>query len=402
MTEDNGAHWSDITPEKSAGSNIASVFFLDESRGWVLLTSDAGNYRTRFQVAATANGGHTWSLAPVFTPKQYAEELHPGATWVNFADSEHGWVVLRKQTSSAFNMGRLWATQDGGNTWHELPQPPLGEPVHFANATDGWKDGDPASGVYHSRDGGNTWEGVDLQGPSSSVPTLAAYGQIKIIDAKHASIPVGFSPVTDQSQGTLVLFTTADGKNWKADRVLSMRDRYSEAALTAVMVDSMLITLPDLTLTTVAPDGTINRKRLSGLEEEAVVPEISFASPTSGWLRMSDGQLLSTTDGGETLILLEPGSAPRALPKLTPKLPRVTPRVTMRPIGAGPLIAPPMGADREVIEVATTAALHYTERLGSDKQQSFTGARMTTWWSKSPFFDVGFYAGGANYCYSTL
>jgi len=61
-----------------------------------------------------------------------------------------------------------------------------------------------------------------------------------------------------------------------------------------------------------------------------------------------------------------------------------------------------MGADREVIEVATTAALHYTERLGSDKQQYFTGARMTTWWSKSPFFDVGFYAGGANYCYSTL
>ena len=86
----------------------------------------------------------------------------------------------------------------------------------------------------------------------------------------------------------------------------------------------MLITLPDLTLTTVAPDGTINRKPLSGLEEESVVPEISFASPTSGWLRMSDGQLLSTTDGGETLILLEPGSAPRALPKLTPKLPRVT------------------------------------------------------------------------------
>ena len=59
LTEDNGTHWSDITPEKSAGSFIASVFFLDESRGWVLLTSDAGDGRHDGQRSeGQARGAH--------------------------------------------------------------------------------------------------------------------------------------------------------------------------------------------------------------------------------------------------------------------------------------------------------------------------------------------------------
>lgn len=402
-TEDNGGHWSDITPGQP-GSFIADVFFLDETRAWVLLKADAGDDRVRFELATTTNAGHSWSFAPVSIPKQYSAELS-GTAWLDFADAEHGWIVLRKATSSAFSIGRLLATQDGGNTWHELPQPPLGEPALFVNSTDGWMAGDSgAGGFYHSRDGGNTWEGIDLQLPSpSSLPTRAAYGPLRFTDPKHGSIAVVFSPITDQTKGsTLVLFTTVDGgKSWKADRVLpDLRNMYGEASFPSALVDSTLISVPDRTLTTIEPDGTPSKRVISGVRKDTTVKEISFVSPTIGWLRMSDDRLLSTTDGGETLIWLVPGSAPRTLPPATPELPRAK----MRPIGPGPLIAAPMSAYPQATPAA--AGLHYTERLGFDKHNVWaststgTGTQMTTWWAKSPFYDVGFYVGGANYCYS--
>ncbi len=36
-TSDDGANWKDITPQDPASHEIAGVFFLDPSRGWVLL-----------------------------------------------------------------------------------------------------------------------------------------------------------------------------------------------------------------------------------------------------------------------------------------------------------------------------------------------------------------------------
>src|SRR6266516_1986067 len=58
-TADAGQHWSKITPPLSPGEYIASVFFLDTSTGWALLSKppSQGEEQPHFQLAATSDSG---------------------------------------------------------------------------------------------------------------------------------------------------------------------------------------------------------------------------------------------------------------------------------------------------------------------------------------------------------
>jgi photosystem II stability/assembly factor-like uncharacterized protein len=406
-TDDNGARWRNITP-KWTGGEIASIFFMDESRAWVLLEAkDADNDTFRFELATTIDNGHSWSLVSVPVPTPNDSDELSGAAWVNFADAEHGWIVLKRHTSSAFSIARLLATKDGGKTWYELPQMPVGAPVLFVSPTDGWTIDNFGGGAFcQTHDGGKTWDGVDL-GISSTMQAM--YSSLRFSDQRHGSVAVMLSPiphwvgdkdVSEQEPSKLVLFTTDDGgKSWKHDRELpnlrnvTGHNLYGQSPFPSSLVDSTLLVVPttDAALATVGPAGTVSSKTTGGLSRDTVFDEISFVSPTTGWLRTNDDKLLSTTDGGETFTWLVPGSTSKPLPPPPPDPTKV--KIHMRKIGPAPLIASPIGA------TPAATGLHYTERLGFDKQQSFTYANMTTWWAKSPFFDVGFYVGGANYCY---
>ena len=397
-TADNGEHWTDITPERGAAT-IAHVFFLDDSRGSVLLQADAGDDMIKLNLAQTANGGHDWSFTPVPIPNQFPGELS-GVVGLDFVDSDHGWVVLRKMTSSAFSLGRLIATQDGGNTWRALPEMPLGAPVVFVNPVNGWLVGDSGVGgswnLYRTRDGGKTWQGADIGDPEPAAAgmTTMVYSRLDFTDAKHGSVIITFSPIDTTKGSRLILFTTADGGTvWKPDRTLQLRNMYGASPLPAILADAALIVLSDATLTKISTDGSINRNKVNGRSDIAF-SEISFTSATDGWLRTIDGKLLATNDGGTTLRWLIPGSSPRALPPPTP---------TSHSITSAPVPGASVGLSAP-LNIAPPAArgLHQSQRLGFDKQQSLTSAEMTTWWKSSPFFDVGFYIGGANYCYKKV
>jgi photosystem II stability/assembly factor-like uncharacterized protein len=312
-TADNGERWIDITPGR-AGTKIADVFFRDVINGWVLLESNAGDGMIRVVLATTSDGGHIWSFADIPIPKQFPDELS-GAGWVDFADAEHGWVVLKNHTSSAFSTARLIQTMDGGSKWQELPQAPLGAPVVFVNSTDGWLAGDSGTGgsgnMYRTRDAGRTWQGADLQHPSAAGLVSAAYGTLRFTDAKHGSVPVTFSPISGQS--TLVLFTTSDGgSTWHAAQVLHVPNRYGESPLPSAVVDSTLLVLRSATLVAVGPDSGESSRGIGGVSPDEVFKEMTFIDAVGGWLRTSDGRLVSTADGGRTLTWHVPGSAPRA------------------------------------------------------------------------------------------
>jgi photosystem II stability/assembly factor-like uncharacterized protein len=296
-TVDNGKEWTDITPNR-AGARIADVFFRDEINGSVLLDSDAGNDVIRVDLAATSDGGRTWFYSAIPIPKEISDELIPGGGWVDFADSQHGWVLFQRHTSSAFSIGRLFQTQDGGATWRELPQTPLAARPIFVSPTDGWLAGGPGN-MYRTRDGGKTWQGADLEEPSApSGIVLRAYGALHFTDAKHESVPVTFSPMSGPS--TMILFTTSDGgSTWKAAQVLHLPNRYGETPLPSSVVDSTLLFVQDTHITALLSDNAANTTSIRGVSQNTWFTEISFVSLSSGWLRTSDGTLLLTTDGGQ-------------------------------------------------------------------------------------------------------
>jgi photosystem II stability/assembly factor-like uncharacterized protein len=66
-TIDAGNTWKNITPPSASFENIAAVFFLNTSQGWVLCCDTSGKHK-RFNIASTNDGGVHWSISPVLMP----------------------------------------------------------------------------------------------------------------------------------------------------------------------------------------------------------------------------------------------------------------------------------------------------------------------------------------------
>lgn len=132
FTADNGAHWKDISPPNAARlsaadsallkNNYADVFFLNAETGWV--SNYVANYEddADFVVSSTVDGGANWTATkikiPLGDPAQGAPELAGGGA-IAFADKLHGWLLFTYQTGSAFSSAGLFASTDGGRTWHQ-------------------------------------------------------------------------------------------------------------------------------------------------------------------------------------------------------------------------------------------------------------------------------------------
>ena len=160
--------WDDITPANI--STILDAAFPDPVHGFLITqTPDAALtlYRTK-------DGGETWRSAPL----PYVA-VDVGAAYLEFVDAQTGWIALKMASSSAFSIGRLFATVDGGQTWEERMLP-LGEPVQFSDALHGLVSGGPMGDeLYCTTDGGHTWAAADEQAcqNAASQPQLAGWPQ---------------------------------------------------------------------------------------------------------------------------------------------------------------------------------------------------------------------------------
>jgi hypothetical protein len=90
---------------------LTSATFISDSTGWLLGVKDCGRPACTIQLRRTTDGGRRWSAvtappAPAFIEKARADSV----SQVTFADSADGW---------AFDPG-LWATHDGGASWHRV------------------------------------------------------------------------------------------------------------------------------------------------------------------------------------------------------------------------------------------------------------------------------------------
>jgi probable HAF family extracellular repeat protein len=108
--------------------------------------------------------------------------------------------------------------------------------------------------------------------------------------------------------------------------------------------------------------------------------QLSFVSPGDGWI-LSNGKLLSTSDGGAGWTeITPPPQSNRSM---------VSAPATTKPVSdnAGPDSAPPS---------SRAPFLHTSVHLGFHQCEAGKIAQMGSWWSSSPFYDVGVYIGGDN------
>jgi hypothetical protein len=146
MTMNLGETWQVISPENIG--QILAVDFVDLDHGWLVSLDGEGE----LLIHQTQDGGKNWQTE--FLP---FTSMDVSSVYLEFVDAQTGWLVQKMVSSSSFSLGKLFTTQDGGRTWEERPIP-LGEPVHFSDALNGWVKGGPNEDqFYRSEDGGQSW-----------------------------------------------------------------------------------------------------------------------------------------------------------------------------------------------------------------------------------------------------
>jgi len=313
LTEDNGVTWSDRSPDLDS-TEIIAFYFQNSQSGWVLAHDLSLKQETLLQILRTMDGGVTWSSEALPVSGEVAIQVEDAS--FHFIDSSTGWLSLRLSSSSAFSVGLLFKTRDGGITWQDLTIP-VGEPVYFTTNLVGWTAGGAAGDeLYITRDGGFSWESAAFIQDGSG---LVIYSLPKFIDPLNGSILVTII----ESEGTrLEQYNTQDGGvTWSLVSLVPLDTQVqSVIAVPSDVTSNQEVIVADnqTNLLYRSEDGaTQPMKPVSGGLPAGVV-EITFITPMNGWAKTSQSnctggkadkseanfscsfreELWQTTDGG--------------------------------------------------------------------------------------------------------
>jgi glycoside hydrolase-like protein len=409
-TSNDGGAWNDITPQDPTSKEIAGVFFLDASRGWVLLTARGTELIgpsnvSGFDLATTTDGGADWTVKHVASPQE--DHGWAGVGELFFLDSSHGWLNLELALHD-WAVGTLLATTDGGNTWTQAKGFNVDAgygPIRFTDPQNGWVAGGPYGQrhLYATHDGGRSWQDTALAPPprvSSYVGPISQCNPPAFKDAKHGFVPVTYTG-TDASGSdfkVVALFSTDDGgRAWHLESWVNLGEDRGVLAFTAVdsqAIAPKLLSRSGLTLVKLSPAGkaieTVSTE-LPQMRGDAALLGLNFSDATHGWASSSDGRLLSTSDGGLTWKDMTPGQQKKAS-LLAPSNSTDTIGSSGTPLQSSLVASSASGP----IAASSTITTYKSRHLGFDICALPTTGQMSTWWSSSPYFDYGVYIGGAD------
>jgi photosystem II stability/assembly factor-like uncharacterized protein len=256
---------------------LRNLAFADPLHGWVMrgafVPKGGAPHFVAQQFLATSDGGTTWFDLPL-----------PGfaVSRLIFASPQQGWAVTPTGIQETQDGGYSWFPGAASRlppdlTWRDQPgaSTPCDEeleyPDHFSfiDARTGWVlcVGQPGAGhqhkqLFHSLDGGRTWNLIADSSTSTTTTQLASFGygsDLQFIDTHHAWMQVG-------RVGMLV--TTDGGQTWHSSPPI-VRD--------------------DPQVTAIAP-----------------------VSPTHGFALVRGDTLIATTDGAQTWRQVYPHPIPLA------------------------------------------------------------------------------------------
>jgi photosystem II stability/assembly factor-like uncharacterized protein len=203
-TTDGGQHWAKTQLPKAVINQYGEILppvqfdFLDASHGFVFLSGNIAKGGNDSDLYWTADGGQTWSAD--------RPTGHTGIEGtVGFATANDGVVVNPPRGSG------IAATHDGGRTWTDaaVPRPPelagaqpyFGEPVFFGGRSglvsiEFQMDTTNVSWVYRTSDAGSSWVSV--------VTIPPGFSTVSLLDKEHWI----------ESNGTETVRTVDGGATW--------------------------------------------------------------------------------------------------------------------------------------------------------------------------------------------
>jgi photosystem II stability/assembly factor-like uncharacterized protein len=328
-TTDGGKSWSDITPPNPHHlafnpnhDNLASISFQDSNQGIVALayqtTTESDDWS--FDLSRSVDGGKSWNTTAVILPGLRPNQL-VGTADMTFSDPLHGWINVGLKSSSAFQLGAVFATTDGGLHWSPLAgDPSLDGPILSLSTGRGWLLAHDGDELYFVNGGA-----------ASAVSLLCPVEFGVCVDTKY-DLPVfsdqlhGYEAVTylQASTGRIIaaLFHTNNGgSTWNPSSTLTgLSDRYrnSSSVRTAVIENLWIVPLVrDRQTPQIMRISETSNMTADANTENDENADASFVSPDRGWIHTNQG-LLVTNDGGGSWENITPSSGPAHEPLQTP------------------------------------------------------------------------------------
>lgn len=360
VSADAGTTWRTATapqPQTSDGFGVRVLQMFSADLGWAV-TAGPGTVLTGgptdvepLLVSRTTDGGQTWRSTTL--PGNF-----PGVSVsISFVDNLRGFILLTPLRGS-LTLGTVLATEDGGATWRTAGGSTtwardgmnawLGSQFAASDLTTLWSGANQEAGpVQHpllavSRDGGATWRNA----PLPSAPAALGGAQV-YLPAPPAFGPkgTGLLAVVNESSPDATVSTQIDrtddgGTTWRVAGTIPQAVITGPVALDAthwlIGADnpSQLLASSDAGATWSAVAGALpNGWWLQGAGAIDAEHAMLLASPDGSQATV----LLLTGDGGKTWHQVDLGPAPTPTPATTPSaspVPTVTP--SHAPSGATP------------------------------------------------------------------
>jgi photosystem II stability/assembly factor-like uncharacterized protein len=243
-------------------------------------------------------------------------------TQIFFSDSVHGWVVWRSAIMHTQRYALL-ATQDGGSTWDQLPEPPGGGPLQFISPRQGWMIGGPeeskgifvpeSENLWATQDGGAHWRVVKVPLPpppppadvDDSVASEPYYTEFRFTDSRHGLL-VARRPLSGYKFQAFTCATENGGKSW---RISSFEPYSANPSLVGGQIIWSIVDLPKSRLYLQSGEHVTRPALVGGFSLQGTLGDVRFLDDSNGWAVYGHDErvdLVATTDGGKTFGIISP------------------------------------------------------------------------------------------------
>jgi photosystem II stability/assembly factor-like uncharacterized protein len=388
-TDNHGNTWNEISPELPATATVQAASFINSQTGWVTWSNAGTDGSLTLQIERTSDQGGNWDNSIIQTLAVDDPAVNLDKASMDWLDAENGWVSIKQKTGSNFNVGTLFRTEDGGETWTRL-RIPLGEPVHFVNNLVGWMTGGPAGDQIHkTQDGGKTWEKQTIPGADAGNQSYWLYPPVFETVAKGLIAVV--SRVGENSQ--IGFYSTENGgQSWMAIANLPLDSEIGWLSLSPLDANGLVVAVPNSDRIIRVVNGELSTvTNQDGMS--AGIDALEMLDANFGWAKWNTGncttqdtadgstnksctsttKLIETQDGGTTWEAL---ALPEEIPAARTQSYQTATTNESQVIAVGPgKTLTLVGQGFDICEIPTLSKLQ-------------------TWWNYGPYQSVNLYIGG--------
>ncbi len=319
-TSDAGRSWTRLAHFPLPSAAPLTMQFVDSRHGWIsaIGPSRCGGLKVPFcstVLFRTVDGARHWSRLTI-------PSMNAGA--VTFLDPFHGWLWMSHVPCTTICPQTLYATVDGGITWHPLrgaPRYSWGTSMSWVSPLRGWVGGGNlhscTSSIFATTDGGRTWK------EQLALPKHCGTIELGMLDDRRGWAVGGMASQYCAMGGCndYTLYRTVDGGRHWITELVPARNWWAVSGATGGFPEPPLFVTPDYGWisfgTGAGPgDGGIAITTNGGRTWRRVLPSYSLGpsavaliNPYDGWISSSsrlcqtpscNAALTHTTNGGKT------------------------------------------------------------------------------------------------------